>query len=121
MSSNFGKIHRKNGVFLAYDIFLDHFESIKVAGEEGIGNGLEFTVPNSDARISDQWRVREGGVSNWSLSYDIFAKWVEENSSRVCVGASTWLQRDPLAISVECMENFEGFLLGMSYIRGYAD
>ena len=26
-----------------------------------------------------------------------------------------------LAISVECVENFEGFLLRMSYIRGYAN
>ena len=56
MSSNFKKIRRKNDSFLADDIFLDRLETIKVIGEEGNRNGLEFIVPNSDAQISDQWR-----------------------------------------------------------------
>ena len=59
MTSNFEKIHRENGSFLADDIFLDWVETIKVAGDEGVQNGLEFLVPGNDARISDQWRRKE--------------------------------------------------------------
>ena len=54
MMSNFGKIHRKNGSFLAGDIFLDRLETIRVVGREGgIVNGLEFIVPSSEARLTD--------------------------------------------------------------------
>ena len=57
MSSNFVKIRRKNGSFYAGDILLDPFETIKVAGgEEGMRNGLEFTVPGREARITNHWR-----------------------------------------------------------------
>ena len=56
MSSNFRKIRRKNGFFLADDIFLDRLETMKVVGEEGNRNGLEFIVFNSDVWISDHWR-----------------------------------------------------------------
>ena len=52
------KIRHKNDFFLASDIFLDRLETITVVGEEGIRNGLEFTVSSSNARISDQWRGR---------------------------------------------------------------
>ena len=56
MSSNFGKIRRKNGTFLADDICLNRVETIKVASEDGAKNGLEFIVPRSDAWINDQWK-----------------------------------------------------------------
>ena len=56
MSSNFGKIYRKNGFFLADDIFLDCLETIKVVDKEGNRNGLEFIVLNNDAQINDQWK-----------------------------------------------------------------
>ena len=59
MTSNFGKIHRKNDSFLADDIFLDRLETIRVVdGDSGTVNGLEFIVPNSEARIIDHWRGR---------------------------------------------------------------
>ena len=54
MSSNFAKIRRKNGSFYAGDILSDPFETIRVVkGEEGVRNGLEFTVPSRKARITD--------------------------------------------------------------------
>ena len=57
MSSNFTKIRRKNGSFYVGDIFLDPFETIGiVGGKEGVRNGLEFTVPGRDARITNHWR-----------------------------------------------------------------
>ena len=57
MMSNFRKICRKNGSFLADDILLDRLETIRVTGGEGgIVNGLEFIVPNNEARITDHWR-----------------------------------------------------------------
>ena len=57
MSFNFTKIHRKNGSFYADDILLDPFETIRVVGgEEGVRNGLQFTVPGREARITDHWR-----------------------------------------------------------------
>ena len=59
MASNSEKIRRKNCSFLADDIFLDWVETIKVAGDEGVRNGLEFLVPGNDARISDQWKRKE--------------------------------------------------------------
>ena len=56
MMSNFGKIRRRNGSFLAGDIFLDRLETIKVVGGDGgTVNGLEFIVPNSEARITNHW------------------------------------------------------------------
>ena len=59
MMSNFGKIRRRNDFFLANDIFLDRLETIRVAGGDGgIVNGLEFIVPNSEAKITDHWRGR---------------------------------------------------------------
>ena len=57
--SSFGKIHRRNGSFLASDIFLDCLETIRVTGgDSGTINGLEFIVPSSEARITDHWRGR---------------------------------------------------------------
>ena len=57
MMSNFRKICRKNGSFLADDILLDRLETIRVTGGEGgIVNGLEFIVPSSEAHITDHWR-----------------------------------------------------------------
>ena len=54
MSSNFGKIRRRNDSFLAGDIFLDHLETIRViGGEGGTVNGLEFIVSSNEARITD--------------------------------------------------------------------
>ena len=54
MSSSFAKIHRKNGSFYAGDIHLDPFETIRVVGEvERVRDGLEFTVPEKEARITD--------------------------------------------------------------------
>ena len=54
MSSSFSKIRRKNGSFYAGDILLDLFETIRVVGEvEGVRDGLEFTVPGKEARITD--------------------------------------------------------------------
>ena len=44
--------------FLANDIHLDRAETIKVVVEDGIVNRLQFSVPNEEARISDQWRRR---------------------------------------------------------------
>ena len=58
--SNFLRIRRKDDSFLADDIRLDRVETIKVADEGGNKNGLEFTVPGNEARISDWWRT--GGV-----------------------------------------------------------
>ena len=56
MSSNFSKI-RKNGVFLASDIHLDRFETIRaVEGEEGDRNRLAFIVSHNEAQITDDWR-----------------------------------------------------------------
>ena len=65
--------------------------------------------------------MEETGVLDWSLSCNIFAKWVEVPFFFVCVGAATRLRCSHLAISIECMEDFGSFLLGMSYIRGYVD
>ena len=60
MSSNFSKI-RKNGVFLASEIPLDRFETIRaVEGEEGDRNGLAFIVSCNEARITDHWRGKKG-------------------------------------------------------------
>ena len=57
MSSSFAKIHRKNGSFYVGDIRLDPFETIRVVGEaERLKDGLEFTVPEKKARITDHWR-----------------------------------------------------------------
>ena len=57
MSSIFAKIRRKNGFFYIGDIRLDPFETIRVVGEaEGLRDGLEFTVPEKIARITDHWR-----------------------------------------------------------------
>ena len=57
MSSSFAKIRRKSGSFYASDIRLDPFEIIRVVGEtEGVRDGLEFTVPEKEARITDHWR-----------------------------------------------------------------
>ena len=57
MSSSFDKVRRKNGSFYAGDIRLDPFETIRVVGEaEGVRDGLEFTVPGREARITDFWR-----------------------------------------------------------------
>ena len=53
MTSSFAKV-RKNGVFLTGEIRLDRLKTIRVAGdEEGNVNGLNFTVPNPEARITD--------------------------------------------------------------------
>ena len=58
MSSNFSKI-RKNGVFLASEIPLDRFETIRaVEGKEGDRNGLAFIVPCNEAQITDHWREK---------------------------------------------------------------
>ena len=57
MSSSFAKIRCKNGSFYAGDILLDPFETIRVVGgEEGVRDGLQFTVPGREARITDHWR-----------------------------------------------------------------
>ena len=54
MSSSFAKIRRKNDSFYAGDILLDPFETIRVVGEaEGVRDGLKFTVPRKEARITD--------------------------------------------------------------------
>ena len=56
MMSDFGKIRRRNGSFLAGDIFLDRLETIRVAGrDDGTVNGLEFIL-SSESRITDHWR-----------------------------------------------------------------
>ena len=56
MSSNFSKI-RKNGVFLASDVHLDRFETIRaVEGDERDRNGLAFIVSRNEAQITDDWR-----------------------------------------------------------------
>ena len=56
MSSNFSKI-RKNGVFLASEIPLDRFETIRaVEGEKGNRNGLAFLVLCDEAWITNHWR-----------------------------------------------------------------
>ena len=47
--SNFGKVNRRNGSFLEDDIHLDRAETIKVVGDGGIVNGLEYIVPNDEA------------------------------------------------------------------------
>ena len=65
--SNFGKIHRKNGSFLADDIHLDRAETIKVVGEEGTINGLQFSVPDEKAWISDQWRRGESQTRHFHV------------------------------------------------------
>ena len=52
--SNFGKIRRKNDSFLVDDIRLDRIETIKTVGEDGTVNGLQFSVPDEKAQISDQ-------------------------------------------------------------------
>ena len=84
MLSNFRRIRCRNGSFLASDILLDRFKTIRAASEKGgVVNGLEFIVLNSEARITDHWRG--GGVSDRSLSCDILAKWVEVFFFRVCV------------------------------------
>ena len=51
--SNFGKIRRKDGSYLADDIRLDRVETIKVFGEKGTVIGLSFSVLNEEAQISD--------------------------------------------------------------------
>ena len=57
MSSSFAKIRRKNGSFYADDIRLDPFETIRVVGEaEGVRDGLEFTIPEKKARVTNHWR-----------------------------------------------------------------
>ena len=57
MSFSFGKIRRKNGSFYAGDILLDPFETIRVVGEaERVKDGLKFTIPGKEARITDHWR-----------------------------------------------------------------
>ena len=62
MSSSFAKIRRRNGSFYASDIHLDPFETIRVVGEaEGVRDGLRFTVPGREARITDFWRGRDAG------------------------------------------------------------
>ena len=54
MSSSFAKIRRKNGSFYAGDILLNPFETIRVVGgEEGVIEGLQFTVLGREARITD--------------------------------------------------------------------
>ena len=54
MMSNFEKIRRRNGSFLAGDIFLDRLETIRVVGGDGgIVNGLEFNISSSESRITD--------------------------------------------------------------------
>ena len=57
--SNFEKIRHRNGSFLADDICFDHVETIKVVGEEGTVNGLQFIVSGEEAQICDQWRRGE--------------------------------------------------------------
>ena len=57
--SNFEKIHRRNGSFLTEDIRLDCTKTIKVVDEEGVVNGLQFTVLSEEARINYQWRRGE--------------------------------------------------------------
>ena len=57
--SNFGKIHRRNGSFLADDIGLNHVETIKAIGDVDTINGLEFIVPDDEVQISDQWMREE--------------------------------------------------------------
>ena len=52
--SNLCKIHRKDGSYLVDDIRLDHAETIKVVGEDGIVIGLPFSVPDNEAQINDQ-------------------------------------------------------------------
>ena len=57
MSSSFDKVRRKNGSFYAGDIRLNPFETIRVVGEaEEVRDGLEFTVPGKEARITNFWR-----------------------------------------------------------------
>ena len=57
MSSNFTKVCHKNDSFYAGDILLDSFETIRVVGgEERVRDGLQFTVPSREARITDHWR-----------------------------------------------------------------
>ena len=68
ISSNFEKIRRTNGSFLADDIFLDRLETIKVAGEEGIRNGLKFLILNSDTCISNQWKRGESQTGHFHVA-----------------------------------------------------
>ena len=57
MSSNFTKVRRKNDSFYAGDILLNPFETIRViGGENEERNGLQFTVPSREARITNRWR-----------------------------------------------------------------
>ena len=87
--SNFEKIHHRNGSFLADDIRLDRVETIKVVGEEGTVNGLEFIVPGDEAWINDRWRRGKGGVADWAFSYSVLTERIEVPSSWICVGAAT--------------------------------
>ena len=65
--SNFGKVRRKDDFFMADGIRLDHIETIKVIGEEGIRNGLEFMVPGNEAQLSDQWRTEESQTRHFHV------------------------------------------------------
>ena len=65
--SNFGKIHHRNGSFLADDICLDRAETIKVIGEEGTINGLEFIVSGDEAWISDRWKRGESQIGHFHI------------------------------------------------------
>ena len=75
MLSNFSKIH-KNSIFLASDIPLDRFETIKaVEGEEGDRNGLVFIVPHNEAWITNHWR--RDGESQTNHFHVIFNKYIK--------------------------------------------
>ena len=43
----------KMALLLADDIRLDRVETIKVIGKDDTINGLQFSVPDEEARISD--------------------------------------------------------------------
>ena len=72
MTSSFAKV-RKNDVFLAGEIRLDRLETIRIVeDEEGNVNGLNFTVPNPEARNTDHWRGTKEPLSQTGHFHVIF-------------------------------------------------
>ena len=119
--SSFGKIHRRNGSFLASDIFLDCLETIRVTGgDSGTINGLEFIVPSTEARITDHWR---GRVNSQTCHFHVISL---QNKLRFPLSKFVLeLLYDydiaPLTTCAKCMEDSRGFLSGVSHLRGRAD
>ena len=65
--SNFGKVRCRDGFFLVDGIHLDRIETIRVVGEEGFRNGLQFMVLGNEAHISDQWKSGESQTGHFHV------------------------------------------------------